>query len=237
MTAICTLITSASVAQQRWSKTFGGASDEDGYSVDQTQDGGYIATGRSASFGNLVQLYLIKTDASGDTLWTRTYGGADNEYGRSVQQTSDGGYVVAGWTGSFENGDQVYLIKTNASGDTLWTQDYGGANGDYSYSVQQTSDAGYIVAGRTASFGNQYQVHLIKTDANGSTGVEETPSSEVRTTNVPTIVRGVLFLTVSIPPSLPVSLLDVSCLSPGVYFATENGSWNVLRARKVVVAR
>ncbi len=169
MTAICTLIASASVTQQRWSRTYGGASDEYGYSVDQNQDGGYIATGRSASFGDLVQVYLIKTDASGDTLWTRTYGGADNEYGRSVQQTSDGGYIIAGWTFSFGNAQQAYLIKTDAGGDTLWTRTYGGAGDDGGGSVQQTSDGGYIIAGWTGSFGNGDQVYLIKTNASGDT--------------------------------------------------------------------
>jgi hypothetical protein len=169
MTAICTLMTSTAVAQQRWSRTYGGASDEYGYSIDQTQDGGYIATGRSASFGNLVQVYLIKIDASGDTIWTRTYGGADDEYGRSVQQTSDGGYIIAGWTFSFGNAQQAYLIKTNASGDTIWTRTYGGAGDDGGGAVQQTSDGGYVVAGWTGSFGNGDQVYLIKTNASGDT--------------------------------------------------------------------
>ena len=169
MTAICALMTSAALAQQRWTRTYGGAGDEYGYSVRQTQDGGYIVAGRSASYGNLVQVYLIKTSASGDTLWTRTYGGAGDEYGRSVQQTSDGGYIVAGWTFSFGNAQQAYLIKTNAGGDTLWTRTYGGGGDDGGGSVQQTSDGGYIVAGWTGSFGYGDQVYLIKTDAYGDT--------------------------------------------------------------------
>jgi hypothetical protein len=122
------------------------------------------------------QVYLIKTNASGNTLWTRNYGGTSNDYGRSVQQTQDGGYVVAGQIYSFGgNVSQVYLIKTNASGDTLWTRNYGGAGDDFGYSVRQAQDGGYIVAGSTYSFGNGEQVYLIKTDANGSTGVEEEP--------------------------------------------------------------
>ena len=169
MTAICILMTSAAVAQQRWTKTYGGAGDEYCFSARQTQDGGYIAAGRSASYGNSVQVYLIKTNASGDTLWTRTYGGAVDEYGRSVQQTSDGGYIVAGWTLSFGNGQQAYLIKTNASGDTVWTRTYGGAGDDGGGSVQQTSDGGYVVAGWTGSFGYGDQVYLIKTNASGDT--------------------------------------------------------------------
>ena len=105
--------------------------------------------------------------------WERTYGGTGADFGYSVQQTLDMGYIVAGSTNSFGNGDQVYLIKTNATGDTLWTRTYGGASEDHGYCVQQTIDTGYIIAGSTNSFGNGWQVYLIKTDANGNIGIEE----------------------------------------------------------------
>jgi hypothetical protein len=163
------LLVSSSNAQQRWERNYGGAGTDYGYSVQQTTDGGYIVAGWSNSFGDSVQVYLVKTNASGDTLWTRTYGGTGGDLGRSVQQTSDTGYIVAGSTTSFGNITQVYLIKTNASGDTLWTRTYGGANNDYGYSVRQTSDGGYVVAGYTYSFGNSTQVYLIKTNASGDT--------------------------------------------------------------------
>ncbi len=156
-----------------WTRTYGEAGNDEGYSVQQTQDGGYIVVGTYDYGGTNPQVYLIKTDASGDTLWTRTYGGTRGDGGNSVQQTSDTGYIVAGVTGSFGNGAQVYLVKMNASGDTLWTRNYGGTVLDEGYSVQQTTDGGYIVAGYTSSFGNGWQVYLIKTDANGNVGVEE----------------------------------------------------------------
>jgi len=105
----------------------------------------------------------------------RNYGGANNDYGYSVRQTTDRGYIVTGLTYSFRNGRQVYLIKTNALGDTLWTRTYGGTDYDWGYSVQQTTDGGYVVAGSTESFGNGLQVYLIKTDSlGGILGVEET---------------------------------------------------------------
>jgi hypothetical protein len=162
-----------------WTKHYGGASDDFGYSVQQTMDGGYIVAGYTFSFGDtLGNVYLVKTKASGDTLWTRTYGDKKCDFGYSVQQTSDEGYIIAGGTNSFGAGSyDVYLIKTNASGDTLWTRTYGGSNYDRGYSVQQTSDGGYIIAGLTASFGaGGYDVYLIKTDANGNVGVENNPA-------------------------------------------------------------
>jgi hypothetical protein len=155
-----------------WTQTYGGANTEWGYSIQQTSDTGYVVAGLTTSFGNGYQVYLIKTNASGDTLWTKTYGGTSDDEGYSVQQTSDGGYIIAGYTNSFGYGWQVYLIKTNASGDTLWTKTYGGASWDRGYLVQQTSDEGYVLVGETTSFGNGVQVYLIKTDANGNVGVE-----------------------------------------------------------------
>ncbi len=153
-----------------WTRTYGGTDSDFGNSVQQTSDGGYIIAGWTDSFGaGSDDVYLIKTDASGATLWTRTYGGTGDDWGYSVQQTPDGGYVIAGWTESFGAGiSDVYLIRTNASGDTLWTKTYGGTSVDRGYSVQQTADGGYIVAGYTYSFGTgDNDVYLIKTDSQG----------------------------------------------------------------------
>jgi len=153
-----------------WSRIYGGSAASGGYSVQQISDTGYIIAGSTSSLANNSDVYLIKTNASGDTLWTRNYGGVDYEYGYSVQQTTDGGYIVAGYTSSFGSVSQVYLIKTNFSGDTLWTKTYGGAREDWGYSVQQTTDGGYIVAGVTYSFGaGNSDVYLIKTNASGDT--------------------------------------------------------------------
>ena len=159
-----------------WSRVYGdtgkvGNKNDMGKDVQQTLDNGYIVVGLTNSYGaGGLDIYLIKTNASGDTLWTRTYGGASDDYGQSVQQTSDGGYIIAGSTSSFgAGGSDVYLIKTNASGDTLWTRTYGGTNADFGRSVQQTSDSGYIIAGTTWSYGaGRTDVYLINTDAQGN---------------------------------------------------------------------
>ena len=164
---------------EQWSQTFGGSGG--GFSVQQTSDGGYIITGTTSSFGNGEEdVYLIKTDGNGIEQWSQTFGGKNIDYGWSVQQTSDGGYVITGWTQSFGNGSgpdpyeysfgstDVYLIKTDGSGTEQWSQTFGGTEDDHGFSVQQTSDGGYIITGGTTSFGNgNGDVYLIKTDGSG----------------------------------------------------------------------
>jgi len=155
-----------------WTRTYGGSNNDEGWSVAQTFDGGYIVTGRSHSFGaGESDVYLVKTDALGDTLWTRTYGGSEYDEGYSVAQTSDGGYIVAGGTESFGAGRyDVYLVKTDAVGDTIWTRTYGGSDFDRGHSVAQTSDGGNLVVGQTTSYGiGGADVYLVKTDTDGDT--------------------------------------------------------------------
>jgi len=153
-----------------WTRTYGGSDYDDGWSGQQTADGGYIIAGATESFGAGGDVYLVKTDANGDTLWTRTYGGSSWEVGSSLQQTADGGYVIGGCTDSFGAGGDVYLVKTNANGNTLWTRAYGGADFEEATCVRQTTDGGYIVAAYTSSFGaGGDDVYLVKTDANGDT--------------------------------------------------------------------
>ena len=154
-----------------WTQTFGGANYEEGLSVQQSNDGGYILTGTTLSFGNgVANIYLIKTDGNGNELWNKTFGGTNNNWSYSVQQTTDGGYIVIGYTNSFGNGDaDVYIIKTDGSGNELWNKTFGGTNDDSGVSVQQTTDGGYIVTGSTKSSGNgDADVYLIKTDGSGN---------------------------------------------------------------------
>ncbi len=160
-----------SKAQMIFQKTIGGFEDDHGYSVIQTSDSGFVIAGSTFSSGaGAFDVYLLKIDANGNSSWRKTYGGSDYDAGTSVIQTSDGGFVIAGYTASFGAGDfDIYLIKTDAVGDTLWTRTFGGDNREFGYSVQQTLDGGYVVVGSTLSFGFGTQAeYLIKTDANGN---------------------------------------------------------------------
>jgi predicted secreted protein len=159
-----------------WNKIFGGENDDIGYSVTQTNFGGYIITGSTESFGNGGKdVWLIKTDSQGNEDWNQTFGDSLNDVGEFVQQTADGGFIVAGWTNSFSNGDSdSWLIKTNSNGGEEWNQNFGGSNADVGLSVAQLTDGGYIVTGYTESLGSAAKdAWLYKTDMQGNALVIE----------------------------------------------------------------
>ena len=172
-------ITVAQGPDTLWTKTYGGTEYDGGYSVQECTGGGFIIAGETYSFGaGSFDIYLIRTNADGDTLWTQTYGGTDYDWGSSVQECvptksgqASGGFIIAGVTCSFGAGSfDVYLIRTNADGDTLWTQTYGGTNWDKGSFVQECASGGFIIAGYTGSFGaGERDVYLIRTDADGDT--------------------------------------------------------------------
>jgi len=164
------LIKTDAFGNVQWAKTYGGTMADEAYSVQQTSDGGYIVAGITWSFGAGGDILLIKTDANGNVIWAKTYGGTGDDWAYSVQQTSDGGYIVAGKTYSFGAGwYDIFLIKTDAFGNVQWAKTYGEAGAEEAYSVQQTSDGGYIVAGKTYSFGaGGSDIFLIKINASGN---------------------------------------------------------------------
>lgn len=163
------LIRTDSLGNVLWTNTFDDIDEDFGYSGQQTADGGYIVTGQTEKIYNeMYDVLLLKLSANGIIDWVRTYGDDNNrETGSCVQQTTDGGYIIAGSKWTTSNSNEVYLVKTDSYGETLWSRTYGGEKSDYGLSVQQTTDGGYIITGVYQDNNDTRRVYLIKTDENG----------------------------------------------------------------------
>lgn len=162
---------------KQWDTKTGGGSSEYGHCIRQTTDGGYIIAGYTDSFGaGQDDARLVKLDSGGNIVWIQNYGGTNDDRGNSVRQTSDGGYIMTGYTKSFGAGlADIYLVKTDSAGNLVWSQTYGGASDDEGNSVRQTTDGGYIIAGTTQSYGSGgVDAYLIKTDSTGNKQWDDT---------------------------------------------------------------
>jgi len=154
----------------QWSKTIGGSGNEYCNSVKQTTDGGYILSGNTTSFGAGGDVYAVKLDASGSLIWARTVGGTDGDGGYSVIQTTEGGFVILGFTISFGLGIDMYLAKLDTWGNLQWSKSIGGQNEERGFSIIQLNDGGYLAAGFTSSFGaGSSDIYLVRLDANAVT--------------------------------------------------------------------
>ena len=166
---------------EQWNQTFDCTDPFDSVSsVQQTSDGGYILAGDlKSSRAYLSDFWLIKTDSNGNEQWTQTYGGTGWDRAHSVQQTSDGGYILAGSTRSYGAGEvDFWLVKADSNGNEQWNKTFGGTDDDGAYSVQQTSDDGYILAGYTQSYGAVgIDFWLVKTDSSGNEQWNKTVNS------------------------------------------------------------
>ncbi len=149
-----------------WTRTYGGVGFDAGRCVEQTDDGGYVITGYTRSFGaGESDLWLLKTDPLGDTVWTKIYGSKNRDWGFRVRQTFDGAYIILGGTFPVDSGLPItWLLKTDFLGDTLWTQTYEGTGswGQGGNWIEQTTDNGYIITGRKHS-----DLWLVKLDSLG----------------------------------------------------------------------
>lgn len=139
-------------------------SDFSGYYIQQTADSGYVLTGPNAALGNSYDIFLAKMDYNGSLQWTKQYIGDSLEWTEYLEQTSDGGYILAGRTKSFGAGKyDIYIIKTDSLGDTLWTRAYGGPQDEFSRYCHESQDGGFYIIGSSGG-----TICVIKTDNNGN---------------------------------------------------------------------
>jgi len=162
-----------------WERSFGGSGEDVGYLVRETHDGGCIVAGSTDSFGmGEERVWLLKVDKNGSLQWDRIYGGFVSSLGDgawSVDQTQDGGFIVAGYTQSFGQGKKdMWLLKLRSTGEPQWERCFGGQEDDVGMSVISTGHhepggEGYVIAGRTASYGQgASDMWLLQTDSQGN---------------------------------------------------------------------
>jgi len=157
------------VEASEWVVAIGGDRSDYAYAIEQTSDGGYIIVGHTFSFGSDGDIWILKLDNEGNVEWQKSYGGIGQDNAFAIQQTSDGGYIVAGYTQSFGPGhNDVWILKLDSNGNIEWQKAYGGKFVDYVYAIEQTKDGGYIVAGETHSFGSRGDAWILKLDNNGN---------------------------------------------------------------------
>jgi hypothetical protein len=164
------LLGRAAEGDSLWSRIYGGPIGDDLTKLLPTSDGGWLLVGRTESFGaGDLDFWVVKTDAAGDSLWSRTYGGDSYEIMTTAIQTDDGGYLLFGDTYSFGAGAwDIWMVRTDADGDSLWSHTYGGSGDDQLTAIIVTNDGGYLLGGKTDSFGaGNDDIWLVKTDATG----------------------------------------------------------------------
>jgi arginine repressor len=146
----------------QWTKTIGGSYSDVANSIIQSSDGGYVVAGWTESFGaGKTDIYVVKLDSAGNVVWAKTIGGSSYDFANSITQSSDGGYVVAGYTSSFGAGGDIYIVKLDSDGNVVWTKTIGGSSEDVARSIIRSSDGGYVVAGYTGG----YDIYIVKLDS------------------------------------------------------------------------
>jgi hypothetical protein len=175
-----------SVGTLQWNMTFGGTEDERARGIIETADNGFLLTGWSGSYGaGGLDYWLVKTDPNGNHEWNQTYGGTDTERAIATISTNDGGYITAGNTASFGQGEtDFYLVKIDNSGNMAWNKTYGGAEAETPFSIIKTTDGGYGVAGHSYSLGaGENDFWFVKTDSTGNILFNQTYGGEMSDTS------------------------------------------------------
>jgi len=153
-----------------WSNHYGTDNSDHCRGIAETEDGGYILCGATATANNEDDLLVIKIDSLGNEEWSTQYGYSDHEYMYGIRQTTGGGYITAGWTRSLGSYDDGYLVKLDAEGNVVWDRNYPGNSWDYFFIVLETPAGGFIAAGYSDVYpGGPAQVWVVKTDADGNT--------------------------------------------------------------------
>ena len=168
---ILLVIPCLSFGQITFFNSYGGAGNDYGQSIITAIDTSYTIIGSTESFGNgNTDMYLFNIDSLGDLKWTKTYGGNNVDWGMDLKQTIDTGYVLCGYSNSFSWDYDIYIVKTDKNGDSIWTNTYGGTDWDFGYSIETTADSGYIIAGETYSYGSGISDgYALKLDSLGDT--------------------------------------------------------------------
>jgi len=147
-----------------WQKTYGGTNIDQAFALARTSDGGYVVAGRTASFGaGWDDVWVLKLDGQGNVVWQKTYGGTGDDGAYALAPTSDGGYVVAGYTRSFGGG--AWVLKLDGQGNVVWQKT---SSLDEARAIIPTSDGGYVVAGKTYYWAGRYNVWVLKLDGQGN---------------------------------------------------------------------
>jgi len=152
-----------------WYNTYNLETSSEGFCIIESNDGGYVATGTSYGFGGVAKIYVVKTDSQGSIIWEKVYGQSGFQEGLSIENTNDGGFIVAGYKERFSGGlsDDIYLLKLDANGDSTWAKQLTKQGMQRCYSVKQTSDGGYILGGMKQGFYTDF--YIVKTNINGDT--------------------------------------------------------------------
>ncbi len=155
-----------------WEKTLGSMGDDKGYDIKKNRSGGYLLLGSTNSYGNGgSDIWLINTDSNGNELWSKTYGSSNNEFGRSIIDANDGGYLIFATSESFGNDNTgLHNIKIDSTGVEEWNKSFGGFFGKNGNVIQRSPNGGYILISSRYNFNNNsYNMWLIKMDFNGRT--------------------------------------------------------------------